>query len=152
YLGKFPDEFTNDFYENLRALLNSSLIMLAVVSKDPLGKMKQKFNVTSRFFNLGQHIYLGDFKDDDVKKLLALPCLEAHSGSDACLTTDEQNYARQWAGNHPYALALAAYSIYNLRRNGGIKEARKRFDLEISLNSGLLKNYKILKLLHNPYL
>ncbi|MBF0136928.1 MAG: ATP-binding protein [Magnetococcales bacterium] len=136
-------EFTNDFYNGLRALLNRSLLMLVLVTHDPLGRLRQKDNSTSPFFNLGLHIQLGDLKDDEVKKLLALPSPGADADSSPCLTTDEQNLARQWAGNHPYALALAAKTLFHLRHAGSMEKARQSFVREISNVSSMSAWWRI---------
>lgn len=135
-LGEYPVIFNDDFFDNLRSLLNRGLLMLVIVTRQPLGKLRRKMNLTSSFFNLGHHCPLGDLQPDEVEALVARPSLE-NASELACLSTDEQMAVRKWGGNHPFTLQLAAYCLYHARQGGGIERARSCFDHEVNNNPNL---------------
>ncbi|MEO5369460.1 MAG: AAA-like domain-containing protein [Magnetococcus sp. DMHC-1] len=137
HLCDIPSEFTNNFFKNLRLLVDGGLVMLVMVTRKPLGRIQKSFNLSFHFFNLGQHIELRKFTNDEVRELLTLPCLNAKAGSAPCLTKAEQDIAWKWAGNHPFALSLAASFLCQYRHTEGAQEARHKFNYEINNNISL---------------
>lgn len=70
-------KFDNNFYDNLRSLLDSSLLMLIIASREPLRDQKRKYQYTSSFFNLFQVDRLGEFSASETSRVLNFPIGQA---------------------------------------------------------------------------
>lgn len=99
-------EFNNDFYDNLRSLMDNNCLMLVLATKKPLDFYSKKHRLTSSFFNLGHILKLEELKDDETKDLVRLPATTVNAATPA-LGIHEQQLVRQLAGNHPFLLQIA---------------------------------------------
>jgi uncharacterized protein len=124
-------EFNNDFYDNLRSLMDNNFLMLVLATKKSLDFYSKKHKLTSSFFNLGHILKLKEFKDDEVKDLLCSPANKINN-HPAILSIDEQQLARQLAGNHPFLLQIACRLCYEARQQGQNKNwVKKQFAQEL---------------------
>ncbi|MBD2598627.1 ATP-binding protein [Nostoc spongiaeforme FACHB-130] len=110
-------EFNNDFYNNLRSLMNHNSVMLVIASQHQLDFYSKKHQLTSSFFNLGHVIKLGELQEDEVKDLLRLPASTVNNAAPA-LSMDEQRLTQQLAGSHPFLLQIAGGLVCEARQQG----------------------------------
>ncbi len=132
-----PGLFDDNFFNNLRALLNDSLLMLVLATLDPMSTLQKEGKYTSSFFNLTQGLELKAWQEEEVSEFLRRPSLGTGKDDTPCLSAAEQQLAREWGGNHPYALQLAASCLFAHRHDGGDKQARACFEAQISGNPSL---------------
>ncbi len=111
------NEFNDDFYNNLRSLMDSSSLMLIVASQHKLDVYSKKHQLTSDFFNLGHVIKLRGLKEEEVKDLLRLPASTVN-GAASALSMDEQRLSQQLAGSHPFLLQIAGRLVCEARQHG----------------------------------
>ncbi|KOP27060.1 AAA family ATPase [Hapalosiphon sp. MRB220] len=124
-----PQEFDNNFYNNLRSLMDDSALMLAIASRKKLGTYAAEKGLTSPFFNVGQTLVLGELTTDEAIQLTRLP----DSTSASALSVNEQNCAQQWGKRHPYKLQLACRYLWEARHQGkDIKWAKEQFLQQIN--------------------
>jgi len=110
-------EFNNDFYNNLRSLMNHNAVMLVIASEKKLDFYSNKHQLTSSFFNLGHVIPLGELQEEEVTDLLRLPASTVNGAAPA-LSMDEQRLSQQLAGNHPFLLQIAGGLVCEARQQG----------------------------------
>jgi AAA+ ATPase superfamily predicted ATPase len=120
-LFKNNTEFNDNFYNNLRSLMDSSSLMLVIGSHKKLDFYSKKYKLTSDFFNLGHVIKLNELNQDDVKNLLRLPASTV-KGATPALSMDEQSFTQQIGGNHPFLLQIAGRLVSEARQYGYDKE------------------------------
>ncbi|MEO0407981.1 MAG: AAA family ATPase [Cyanobacteria bacterium P01_A01_bin.135] len=139
-------EFDDGFYDNLRALMNGNALMLVIASRRMLDEYRKGSELTSEFFNLGQSLHLGDFGPSEVEELLRLPAREGN-GESPLLRAGEQDLAKNWAGNHPYLLQLAALKLCDAAGNGrSVAWAKAEFAREAGrLRSGRMRRRRWIK-------
>jgi AAA+ ATPase superfamily predicted ATPase len=129
-LFKNNTEFNDNFYNNLRHLMDYSSLMLVIGSHKKLDFYSKKLGFTSDFFNLGHVIKLNELNQDDVKDLLRLPASTVN-GATPALSMDEQSFTQQIGGNHPFLLQLAGRLVCEARQYGYDKEwVKNRFQSE----------------------
>ena len=80
-------EFNDDFYNNLRSLMDNNMLMLVIVSQKELDFYSKKHQLTSSFFNLGHVLKLGELKEEEAKDLARLPASTVNNAS-AVLSVD----------------------------------------------------------------
>lgn len=114
-LFRHPDEFDNGFFDNLRSLMESHVVMLIVASHRKLEFYQRRHQLTSAFFKLWQVLMLGEFTENEAQALLHLPASTV-KGATPALNTQEQSLVQQWGGRHPYLLQLAASLLYEARQ------------------------------------
>lgn len=133
-------EFDNGFYDNLRALMDDSALMLVIVSCKELDIHAQEHRLVSSFFNVGHAIKLGELTTDEAIQLTRLT--ENSVEETPALSEEEQKLAQQWGNCHPYLLQLAGYYLYEARQNGkGLKWARQRFKYQFYKHNSKLKGH-----------
>ena len=142
-LFKHPDEFNDDFYDNLRSLMDCNALMLVIASEKNLQVYSRRKNVTSSFFNVGQIRILSGFTENEARSLVRLPENKIPN-SQAVLNEKEQQISLEWGGNNPYLLQLAGLYIWEAREcNKELSWARKRFNLQalgISTHHNILRH------------
>lgn len=104
------EQFTLDFYESLRFLMNQHALALITASKTPLIDLAQTLGYTSPFFNIFTHLPLGEFTDDEARELIA-----RGATCDRPFTPAEQMEILTLAGKHPYKLQLACSLLYHAK-------------------------------------
>ncbi len=138
-------EFDNGFYDNLRSLMDDSVLMLILTSCKALEAYKQECRFVSSFFNVGHVIELGELTTDEAIALTRLP--SNYLGNTTALTEEEQKLAQQWGKRHPYFLQLAGYYLYEARQNGkDFKWAKKQFERQVEIYNSKLTRFKLNKL------
>ena len=131
------EQFTFDFYESLRYLMNQHALAFITASKVPLIDLAQTLGYTSPFFNIFTHLTLGEFTDDEARELLA-----RGADCDRAFTPTEQNELLLLAGKHPYKLQLAGSFLYLAKGESGAvdwAELRRAFVTQLQ-NVGLEAN------------
>lgn len=125
YLLDKPEVFPNDFYEVLRALVDDRVVILAIASRETLGKYADKTpQFTSRFFNLFHTLRLGDLEESEAWDLVRLP-----SSDDPALTEANQTIAFNWGDQDAFRLQAAGWCLFEAQQDGAsIKVARRRFE------------------------
>lgn len=101
------EQFTLDFYESLRYLMNQHALALITASKTPLIDLAQTLGYTSPFFNIFTHLPLGELTAEEARQLVA-----RGATCDRPFTPTEQMEILTLAGNHPYKLQLAGSLLY----------------------------------------
>jgi AAA+ ATPase superfamily predicted ATPase len=114
-LLKSAHEFDDEFYDNLRYLIDIGALMLVIASSQSLEAYGRQYKFSSSFFNLGNVLPLREFTTDDAIKLVRLPASTTKNTS-AALSEEAQKYALQWGKRHPYQLQLAATCIWEARQ------------------------------------
>jgi hypothetical protein len=123
-------EFNDDFYNNLRSLMDNNMLMLVIVSQKELDFYSKKHQLTSSFFNLGHVLKLGELKEEEAKDLARLPASTVNNAS-AVLSVDEQRLTRQLGGCHPFLLQIAGGLVCEARQQGHDENwIRTRFEEE----------------------
>lgn len=127
-LFKYPKEFNNGFYDNLRSLMDNNVLMLILASCETLDVYASKYRFVSRFFNVGHVIKLGDLDTDEATELINFSTV-CSKGKIPALNSEEQSYAHSWGKCHPYLLQLAGWYLWEARYNGkSIKWAKNSFE------------------------
>ncbi len=127
-LLKYPKEFDNGFYDNLRSLMDNNVLMLILASCEILNVYADKYRFVSRFFNVGHVIKLGELTVDEAVELTQLPNITAKD-KKPILNSSEQKLVHSWGKQHPYLLQLAASYLWEARYNRkDIKWAKKQFE------------------------
>jgi uncharacterized protein len=116
-LFRHPEEFNDGFFDNLRSLMESRVLMLVVASHRRLDFYQRRHKLSSAFFKLWQVLALGELTEDDANALVNLPASTVQ-GTKPALSTQEQQLVRQWGRRHPYLLQLAASLVYEARQSG----------------------------------
>ena len=146
-LLKYPKEFDNGFYDNLRSLMDNNVLMLILASCETLNVYADKYRFVSRFFNVGHTIKLSEFTSDEAIELTKLSDMNAND-KKPLLNAEEQKYVYSWGKYHPYLLQLAASYVWESRYNNkGIKWAKKQFEQQ----KKLFEQDKKRKSPHLPY-
>lgn len=116
-LFRHPEKFNDGFFDNLRSLMESRVLMLVVASHRRLEFYQRRHKLSSAFFKLWQVLTLGELTEDEAKALVNLPASTVQ-GAKPALSIEEQHLVRQWGGRHPYLLQLAASLVYEARQSG----------------------------------
>jgi hypothetical protein len=127
-LFRHAEEFTDDFFDALRALMDRNAVMLVLASLRPLDVYRRQHRLTSSFFNLGHTLPLGDLTGEEAANLVRLPA-GAVPGASAVLNLEEQRLACRWGGRHPYLLQLAASCLCQAgQESRNVAWAKRCFD------------------------
>lgn len=100
-LLKYPKEFDNGFYDNLRSLMDNNVLMLILASCETLNVYADKYRFVSRFFNVGHVIKLGEFTPDEATEFTQLPDITTKDKKPV-LNADEQKCVSSWGKQHHY--------------------------------------------------
>ena len=129
-LFRHPEEFNNGFFDNLRSLMESGVLMLVVASHRRLDFYQRRHKLTSAFFKLWQVLPLNELTEEEAKVLVGLPA-SVIAGTTAALSSQEQQLVRQWGGRHPYLLQVAASLLYEAHQLGrDVSWAKAEFQKE----------------------
>jgi hypothetical protein len=118
------ENFPNNFYDNLRSLLDGNHLMLVMSSCEMLDYYSKQKQITSDFFNLFQTIDLNDgFSSEDANSLVVLK-----NGMGEGLTLDLQKKALAWGKREPYLLQLASQKLWEMQTDHkSLQRAEKEF-------------------------
>jgi uncharacterized protein len=105
-------QFNDGFYDNLRSLIDSKLLMLVIASRSKIEDYRQHYKLTSNFFNLTQCWDLKVFSEQEASDLVRLP-----QGAPA-LTAPRQQKALAWGEKHPYLLQAAGMYLWEEQQQG----------------------------------
>lgn len=129
-LFRHPVEFNNGFFDNLRSLMESHVLMLVVASHRRLDFYQRRHKLKSAFFKLWQVLMLGELTEQEAQDLVRLPASKV-MGTTPALSTQEQQLVRQWGRRHPYLLQLAASLLCEASQVGqDVNWAKAKFQKE----------------------
>jgi uncharacterized protein len=118
--------FNDSFYDNLRFLIDSKLLMLVIASRSKIEDYRRQYNLTSSFFNLTQQLELKVFSDQEASDLVRLP-----QGNPA-LSDPRQKTALDWGDKHPYLLQSAGKYLWEAQQHGHSESwAEEKFKMEV---------------------
>jgi uncharacterized protein len=118
--------FNDSFYDNLRFLIDSKLLMLVIASRSKIEDYRRQYNLTSSFFNLTQQLELKVFSDMEASDLVRLP-----HGNPA-LSDPRQKIALDWGEKHPYLLQSAGKYLWEAQQQGHSESwAEEKFKMEV---------------------
>ena len=134
-LLKHPDQFKDDFYDNLRFLMGLNCLMLVIASEKIIKIYRNQKKLTSTFFNDAQTIMLNGLTENEARDLVRLPQTTIPN-TQAALNDLQQQVALHWGGKNPYLLQLAGLYLWEARENNKTKAwARKKFDQDAKGNN-----------------
>ena len=118
------EQFPNNFYDNLRSLVDGNHLMLVMSSCEMLDYYSKQKQITSDFFNLFQTIDLNDgFSPEDAHSLVILK-----NGLGEGLTSDLQKKALAWGKREPFLLQLAGRTLWEMQTDRkSLQWAEKEF-------------------------
>lgn len=116
-LLRSPSEFDNNFFDLHRGFMDANELMYILASREKMDVYAREHRLTSRFFNVGHVLSLGELTEDEAADLARLPASTV-PGAPAALSLAEQRLAREWGGRHPYLLQLAGYFLCQARQQG----------------------------------
>ena len=125
-LLKYPNEFKDDFYDNLRFLMGLNALMFVIASEKTIKVYRDQNKLNSAFFNDAQTIMLEGLTENEARDLVRLP-----KNAQAVLNDDEQKIALGWGGRNPYLLQLAGLYLWEAQSqqsNKNLAWAKKQFD------------------------
>lgn len=129
-LFRHPQEFNKGFFDNLRSLMESHVLMLVVASHRRLDFYQRRHKLRSAFFKLWQVLMLGELTEQEAQDLVRLPASRI-IGSAPALSTQQQQLVRQWGSRHPYLLQLAAILLHEADQSGqDVSWAKAKFQKE----------------------
>lgn len=105
-------QFNDGFYDNLRYLIDSKLLMLIIASRSKIEDYRRQYQLTSNFFNLTQCWELKAFSEQEASDLVRLP-----QGAPA-LAAPRQQKALAWGERHPYLLQAAGMYLWEEQQQG----------------------------------
>jgi AAA+ ATPase superfamily predicted ATPase len=104
-LLKYPNEFDEDFFDNLNEQMNAGRLMLVIATSEALSSYKQDFHFKSTFFDLAQVLELQKLDSNDVDSFV----LKAENAS---FDKKKLKQLRKWGSRHPYLLQLAGSCLW----------------------------------------
>jgi uncharacterized protein len=123
--GQQSPSFDDDFYDNLRHLMDDRALMLIVASRETVQVHSQRRRLTSDFFNGFQMRRLEELTASEAQQLIALPDI-----NNPILSDEHQTLALGWAGFHPCLLQLAGDVLFEAeQRRQNDKAARRAFEV-----------------------
>ncbi|NJN76767.1 MAG: hypothetical protein HC796_12125 [Synechococcaceae cyanobacterium RL_1_2] len=113
-------QFTGEFYDNLRSLVDARLVMLLIASGETLTISSRKYGLKSNFFPGLETIDLNrGFSEEEAELLIQ------RKG----LTLNTELIALEWGQQQPGLLQLAGQCLWDMGQQGGsINRAKRSFN------------------------
>lgn len=125
-LLKNVSQFNDGFYDNLRFLIDSKLLMLVIASRLKIEDYRCQYKLTSSFFNLTQELKLKVFSEQEASDLVRLP------QENPALSDHRQKIALDCGGKHPYLLQSAGKYLWEAQQQGHAENwAEEKFKMEV---------------------
>lgn len=127
----YREKFDKGFYDNLHSLIDHSAMMLVLASLETFDVCRNKYNLTSAFFNVGLEWLLKEFSEVEASELVKLPQGKI-VGARPALTEKNQQLALQWGEEHPVRLQLAGKYLWEAEQNNkSVKWAKQQFQSQV---------------------
>ena len=108
------DKFPNDFYDNLRFLIDRNCLMMVMASQEMLDLYSQTKKITSDFFNVFHTATINQgFSDLEAEELVSWK-----NSAGEGLTADMKKIALNWGQNEPFLLQLAGRTLWDMQQYG----------------------------------
>jgi len=126
-ITKRTNDFTDDFFESMRSLGNSSKMAYITASQTSLAKLCRDGKLTSSFYNIFTTINLGRFSDDEAREFV-------RSGrSPIDFNEEEIEFILDLGENHPLYLEIACWHVLESKINDEFDEKKITGDFKKKL-------------------
>jgi hypothetical protein len=130
-LARRPEEFTSDFFLDLRGLAQQGMVILTTARK-PLCELVPGNTPASPFFNIFPILRLGPFAEKDAEDFVTL----IRPGAPP-FTAEEKRAILEFAEGYPAALQIACFHVLQAKRGGAsLSGAMVRAEDEMKTNLG----------------
>src|SRR5262245_28418612 len=130
-LARRPEEFTSDFFLDLRGLAQQGMVILTTARK-PLCELVPGHTPASPFFNIFPILRLGPFAESDAEDFVTL---RRHGAPP--FTPEEKRAILEFAKGYPAALQIACFHVLQAKRGGAnLSYAMARAEDEMKTNLG----------------
>jgi NTE family protein len=130
-LARRPEEFSSDFFLDLRGLAQQGMVILATARK-PLCELVPGYTPASPFFNIFPILRLGPFAEKDAEDFVTLRRAAAPP-----FTPEEKRAILEFAKGYPAALQIACFHVLQAKRGGAnLSDAMARAEDEMKTNLG----------------
>lgn len=130
-LARRPEEFSSDFFLDLRGLAQEGMAILTT-ARNPLSELVPGHTPASPFFNLFPILRLGPFSEEDAEDFVTL----RRAGAPP-FTSEEKRAILEFAKGHPAALQIACFHVLQAKRGGAkLSDAMARAEDEVKTNPG----------------
>lgn len=130
-LARRPEEFTSDFFLDLRGLAQQGMCILTTARK-PLCELVPSHTPASPFFNIFPILRLGPFAEKDAEDFVTL----LRAGAPP-FTPEEKRVILEFAKGYPAALQIACFHVLQAKRSGAkLSDAMARAEDEMKTNLG----------------
>ncbi len=130
-LARRPEEFTSDFFLDLRGLAQQGMAILTTARK-PLCELVPGHTPASPFFNIFPILRLGPFAEKDAEDFVTL----RRPGAPP-FTPEEKRAILEFAKGYPVALQTACFHVLQAKRGGAnLSDAMARAEDEVKTNLG----------------
>jgi hypothetical protein len=130
-LARRPEEFTSDFFLDLRGLAQQGMVILTTARK-PLCELVPGNTPASPFFNIFPILRLGPFAEKDAEDFVTL----IRPGAPP-FTPEEKRAILEFAKGYPAALQIACFHVLQAKRVGAsLSDAMARAEDEMKTNLG----------------
>ena len=130
-LARRPEEFTSDFFLDLRGLAQQGMVILTTARK-PLCELVPGHTPASPFFNIFPILRLGPFAEKDAEDFVTL----RRAGAPP-FTPEEKRVILEFAKGYPAALQIACFHVLQAKRGGAkLSDAMARAEDEMKTNLG----------------
>jgi NTE family protein len=130
-LARRPEEFTSDFFLDLRGLAQQGMVILTTARK-PLCELVPGHTPASPFFNIFPILRLGPFAEKDAEDFVTL----RRAGAPP-FKPEEKRAILEFAKGYPAALQIACFHVLHANRGGAnLSDAMARAEDEMKTNLG----------------
>jgi len=130
-LAHRPEQFSSDFFLDLRGLAQEGMTILTTARK-PLSELVPSHTPASPFFNLFPILRLGPFPEKDAEDFVTL----SRAGVPP-FTPEEKRAILEFAKGYPAALQTACFHVLQAKRGGAsLSDAMARAEDEMNTNPG----------------
>jgi NTE family protein len=130
-LARRPEEFTSDFFLDLRGLAQQGMVILTT-ARNPLCDLVPGHTPASPFFNIFPILRLGPFSESDAEDFVTL----RRAGAQP-FTPEEKRAILEFAKGYPAALQIACFHVLQAKRIGAhLSDAMARAEDEMKTNLG----------------
>ncbi len=120
-----PDQFNDEFFEQLRAVGQASKVAFVTASQHSLEELTHQGNLTSPFYNIFAQENLGLLEKDAARRLVREPMVQENLKPDKAAV----DLALELGGRHPFYLQMACECLFDALERGSLDtdDVRRKF-------------------------